>query len=198
MKAPRLAARDLACRRGDRLLFCALSLELAGGQALHVTGPNGVGKSSLIRILAGLLRPYAGEVERAGSTALLDQRLALDEHLALGRALSFWNKLDGAVADEALARLGLVDLLDVPVRYLSTGQRKRAGLARLLGQRAQIWLLDEPLNGLDRDAVALVEALVREHLAAGGLALIASHQPIALPDMQVLPLPDFAPTRDMA
>ena len=176
----------------------ALSLELAGGQALHVTGSNGVGKSSLIRILAGLLRPYAGEVEREGSTALLDQTLALDEHLPLGRALSFWSKLDGALADDDLARLGLANLLDVPVRYLSTGQRKRAALARLLGQRAQVWLLDEPLNGLDRDAVAMVEALVAEHVAGGGLALIASHQPIDLPDGQVLPLHDFAPAEDMA
>ncbi len=196
MKAPRLAARDLACRRGERLLFRALSLELAGGQALHVTGSNGVGKSSLIRILAGLLRPYAGEVEREGSTALLDQTLALDEHLPLGAALSFWSKLDGALADADLARLGLANLLDVPVRYLSTGQRKRAALARLLGQRAQVWLLDEPLNGLDRDAVAMVEALVAEHVAGGGIALIASHQPITLPGLQVLHLHDFAPPEE--
>lgn len=193
MEAPRLAARDLACRRGERLLFRGLSLDLAGGEALHVTGSNGTGKSSLIRILARLLRPYAGEVERAGTVALLDQSIALDEHLPLGRALAFWAGMDGTLSDESLHRLGLAQLLDVPVRYLSTGQRKRAALARMLGQKAQIWLLDEPLNGLDRDAVALVEALVAEHVASGGLAIVASHQPITVPAMQVLHLPDYAP-----
>lgn len=193
MKAPRLAATDLACRRGERLLFRALSLELQGGQALHVTGANGTGKSSLIRILARLLRPYAGEVEQEGSIGLLDQTLALDEHQPLGRALAFWRGLDGAIGEDSLARLGLTDLLDVPVRYLSTGQRKRAALARLLGQNAQIWLLDEPLNGLDRDAVAMVEALVAQHVVGGGLALVASHQPIGVPEMKVLHLPDYTP-----
>lgn len=193
MEPCRLAATELACRRGERLLFRGLSLELSGGQACHVTGSNGTGKSSLIRILAGLLRPYAGEVHREGSMALLDQTMALDEHLPLGRALAFWHALDGDLAEATLARLGLANLLDVPVRYLSTGQRKRAALARMLGQQAQVWLLDEPLNGLDRDAVALVEALVAEHIAAGGLALVASHQPISVSGMKVLHLPDYTP-----
>ncbi|MFB0613547.1 heme ABC exporter ATP-binding protein CcmA [Aurantiacibacter poecillastricola] len=193
MEALCLTARDLACRRGERLLFRGLSLDLAGGEACHVTGPNGSGKSSLIRILARLLRPYAGKVEREGSIGLLDQTMALDEHLPLGRALAFWRGLDGAISGDALAQLGLSDLLDVPVRYLSTGQRKRAALARLLGQDARIWLLDEPLNGLDRDAVGMVETLVAEHIAQGGLALVASHQPIAVPGMSVLHLPDYAP-----
>ncbi|MFN5903915.1 MAG: ATP-binding cassette domain-containing protein, partial [Novosphingobium sp.] len=104
---------------------------------------------------------------------------------------SFWQRLDGA-GDAQLARLGLTALGEVPVRYLSTGQKKRAALARLLGQEAAIWLLDEPLNGLDTRGVALVEALVAEHCAAGGLALVASHQPIALPGGQAIDLADFA------
>lgn len=185
-----IRAEDIACRRGDRLLFRGLSLALGPGQALQVTGANGLGKSSLIRILAGLLRPYAGTVERQGATGLVDERPALDEHQPLGRALGFWGGIDGvaAVPDD----LGLTTLLDVPVRFLSTGQRKRAALARLVGQQASIWLLDEPLNGLDRDAVATVEALVAGHCAGGGIAVIASHQPFTLPGKAVLPLADFA------
>ena len=184
-----LAATDLACRRGERLLFRGLSLALGPGDALHVTGANGVGKSSLLRILAGLLRPLAGAVEKAGSVGLLDERHALDSQVELGTALAFWRALDGV--DEALDRVELNVLSDVPVRFLSTGQKKRAALARLIGQRAPIWLLDEPLNGLDSGGVALVEQLIAEHLADGGLAVIASHQTLAT-GAAVLPLAEFA------
>ena len=185
----RLAATDLACRRGERLLFRKLSLALGPGEALHVTGANGIGKSSLIRILAGLLRPCAGTVERAGAVGLLDERHALDPQVELGTALNFWLSVDGL--DEASNRVELNALCDVPVRYLSTGQKKRAALARLLGQRAKIWLLDEPLNGLDSGGVALVEGLIAEHLAGGGLAVIASHQALSSTAI-TLPLADFA------
>ena len=184
-----LAATDLACRRGERLLFRGLSLALGPGEALHVTGANGVGKSSLIRILAGLLRPLAGAVEREGAIGLLDERHALDPQVELGTALAFWRELDGV--NEALDRAELSALFDVPVRFLSTGQKKRAALARLLGQRASIWLLDEPLNGLDSGGVALVEALIAEHLAGGGLAVIASHQALSS-NATTLPLAEFA------
>ena len=186
----RLAATDLACRRGDRLLFRGLTLALGPGEALHVTGANGCGKSSLIRILAGLLRPFAGEVERAGSIALIDERHALDPEAPLCTGLAFWAALDGR--DATPAAIGLEHLRDVPVRYLSTGQKKRAALARLLAQQAPIWLLDEPLNGLDSSGVALVERLVADHLAGGGLAVIASHQPLAS-DAATLALAEFAP-----
>lgn len=192
MEACRLTATDLACRRGERLLFARLSLALAGGEAMQVVGPNGMGKSSLIRLLAGLLRPFAGTVERTGTLALIDERPALDEHQPLGAALAFWGALDGSTAP--LDRLGLGSLLDVPVRYLSTGQRKRAALARLIGQGSPIWLLDEPLNGLDTHGVALVEALVAEHCAGGGIAVIASHQPFTLPGLKRLDLADFSPS----
>jgi heme exporter protein A len=186
MQECRLAVRDLACQRGDRVLFSGLSLTLEPGQALQVRGPNGVGKSSLLRIVAGLLRPLAGAVDREGGVALLDERPALDPHLPLGRALAFWERLDGAAGHPA--RLGLADLLDVPVRYLSTGQRKRAALLRLLGQAAPIWLLDEPLNGLDTAAVGVVETLAAEHCAAGGICVMASHQAFTLSNAAAIEL----------
>ena len=191
MQAGRLKAVDIACRRGERILFRGLSLALASGEALRVAGPNGTGKSSLIRILAGLLEPYAGTLEREGEAGLVDERPALDPHLPLARALAFWERFDGRAA-QAVEQLGLDSLREVPVRFLSTGQKKRAALARLVAQQAPIWLLDEPLNGLDTDAVRLVEAMVAEHCAAGGLALVASHQAIALPGARVLNLPEFA------
>lgn len=181
---------DLACRRGERLLFRGLGFSLASGEAMQIAGPNGIGKTSLLKITAGLMRPFAGEVEREGEIALLDERLALDEHRALGDALAFWARLDGSAAD--VERLGLGALLDVPVRYLSTGQRKRASLARLAARSAPIWLLDEPLNGLDTSAVQVVQDLAAEHCARGGIALIASHQPFVLPGMKQLVLADYS------
>ncbi|HUD27456.1 MAG TPA: heme ABC exporter ATP-binding protein CcmA [Novosphingobium sp.] len=188
----RIAVTDLACRRGDRVLFANLSLRLAPGEAVQVAGRNGIGKSSLLRIVAGLAPAFAGSVRVDGPVGLLDERPALDPALPLGRALAFWGGIDGAAAPTHLERLGLAGLLDVPVRYLSTGQKKRAALARLLGQGAPVWLLDEPLNGLDGHAVELVEALAAEHCAGGGVALVASHQPFRLANMRALQLSDFA------
>jgi heme exporter protein A len=191
MQPCRLAATDLACRRGERVLFRGLSLALHPGEALQVAGANGIGKSSLIRILAGLLRPLAGRVEREGAIGLIDERPALDPHQPLGRALDFWRRID-ASADDPAARLGLANLLDVPVRFLSTGQKKRAAFARLIGQGAPVWLLDEPLNGLDADAARLAETIAAAHCAVGGICLVASHQPFALPGLRRIALEDFA------
>jgi heme exporter protein A len=191
MEGCRLAVNDLACRRGERVLFRGLSFELNAGEALQVVGPNGTGKSSLLRILAGLLAPFAGSVERSGAIGLIDERPALDEHLPLGRALDFWARIDAP--SPPAPDLGLDPLMDVPVRFLSTGQRKRAALARLVRQQAPVWLLDEPLNGLDAEAARTCEALVAEHCANGGLAVIASHQPFALPGLRQIALADFLP-----
>ena len=190
MQACRLAASNLACRRGERLLFAGLSFALEGGQALQLAGSNGIGKSSLIRILAGLLPAYSGTVELTGGLGLVDERPALDPHLPLGQALGFWQRLDGAHDNQA-ARLGLSELVEVPVRYLSTGQKKRAALARLAGQAVPVWLLDEPLNGLDMRGAALVMEMVGEHCREGGIAVIASHQPFELAGMQRIELKEF-------
>jgi heme exporter protein A len=191
MQGVHIAAHELACRRGDRVLFHGLSFALGAGEALQVGGANGIGKSSLLRLVAGLARPFSGAITLEGTVGLVDERPALDPELALGRALAFWNRLDRGEPG-SLQALGLADLLDVPVRYLSTGQRKRAALARLLGQGAAIWLLDEPLNGLDVHAARLVEELTATHCAAGGIALIASHQPFTLSGMKQLALSDYA------
>ncbi len=192
--SPFLSADNLACRRGERLLFRKLSLRLEAGAACHVTGANGAGKTTLIRALAGLTTPYAGSVTREGALALLGERTGLDPDLPLARALAFWFALDG-VADSAamMARLRLQALAEVPVRYLSTGQQKRAALARVLGQNAPVWLLDEPLSGLDTASQGLVSELVRTHCAGGGIALIASHQPLDVPGMTSFAIEDFAP-----
>jgi heme exporter protein A len=157
--------------RGGRLLFEDLDLHLDGGEALHVVGPNGSGKSSLIRLVAGLLKPDGGKIERA-EAALADEGLALDRELALGRALAFWK---GPRLAEAMAAFQLGTLTHVPVRLLSTGQAKRARLARVMASAAPLWLLDEPLNGLDRKGVDELEAAIAAHRAAGGAVLAASH-----------------------
>jgi heme exporter protein A len=189
----RLAATELACRRGERLLFRGLSFELGAGEALQVVGPNGTGKSSLLRILAGLLRPLEGTVERNGDVALLDERLPLNGDLPLAGALAFWERIDGGgYGPDAMAGLGLDTLAEVPVRYLSTGQRKRAALLQSNARLAGIWLLDEPLNGLDVDAAAAFERRVAEYLVQGGIAVIASHQPFAVPGQRRLHLADHA------
>ncbi|MBX7496650.1 heme ABC exporter ATP-binding protein CcmA [Qipengyuania sp. 6B39] len=189
----RLAATDLACRRGDRLLFRGLSFECDAGEALHIAGANGIGKSSLLRILAGLLRPLAGSVLHEGGIGLVDERLAMDENLPLGRALAFWEHIDGCRdPGRAFEVLDLASLMEVPVRYLSTGQRKRAALARLLNRNCPIWLLDEPLNGLDTQAQKAFEALVLGHCDGGGIAVVASHQGFALPSPRTIELAEYA------
>ena len=169
---PLLRFDAVTLRRGGRMLFEGLDLKLGPGEALHVTGPNGSGKSSLIRLAAGLLRAEAGRVERT-SVALSDESLALDRELPLRRALHFWG------ADAGMEAMGLAALAGVPVRLLSAGQAKRATLARVAASGAQLWLLDEPLNGLDADGVARLEALIAGHRSAGGAVLAASHGPLA-------------------
>jgi heme exporter protein A len=181
---------EVACVRGGRLLFEGLSFALEAGAAALVSGPNGTGKSSLIRIAAGLLPTVKGSVQGEGGRALLAETAALDPELSVAAALRFWARIDGraGAVEGALAAVGLGALAQVPVRLLSTGQRRRAALARVVASNAPVWLLDEPANGLDAESVRTLEALIADHRRGGGIALIATHLPIALPDAQELRL----------
>lgn len=168
-----LRFESVALRRGGRLLFEDVDLAIDSGDALQVTGPNGSGKSSLIRLAAGLLRAERGRVERT-PLALADDTLALDRELTLQRALRFWG--DGV--EPALDALGLGALALAPVRLLSSGQQKRATLARVVASGAALWLLDEPLNALDSEGAKRLDDIIAKHLASGGGVLAASHQPL--------------------
>ncbi|WP_374652002.1 heme ABC exporter ATP-binding protein CcmA [Rhizorhabdus sp.] len=180
----RLVFDRVACLRGDRLLFEGLSFALGAGDAALLTGPNGAGKSSLMRLAAGLLPLSAGTIDHEGRIAHAGEAAALEMRLPLARALGFWARIDGSEADavrDALDRMGIANLAEVPVHMLSTGQRKRATLARILAARADIWLLDEPGNGLDTASLGRLAAAMAAHRAGGGIVLLATHQPLDLP-----------------
>ena len=180
---------SVACVRGDRLLFEDLSLTLAPGDALWLRGPNGAGKSSLIRLAAGLLRAAEGTIARHGRCALVDEAAALDSELPLRRALDFWARIDtvdGHAVDRAMADMALAPLSDVPVSMLSTGQRKRAAMVRVIASGAPIWLLDEPANGMDDAAQARLIAAIAKHRANGGAVLLASHFALGIDDLAEL------------
>jgi heme exporter protein A len=183
-----LAFEQAACIRGGRLLFEAMDFALGPGDAMTVTGPNGAGKSSLLRLAAGLLRPTAGRVDRAVPQSLADDALALDPRLSLAAALGFWARLDGHDPSDAMEAMGLAELSSVPARMLSSGQRKRASLARVIASGARLWLLDEPANALDEEGLVLLAGAMAAHRGSGGAILAASHQPLPLPDANQLAL----------
>jgi heme exporter protein A len=189
-----LRLSGIACARGGRLLFRGVDLALEPGGSALLRGPNGIGKSSLMRICAGLLRPTAGTIERRGRIALADERLALDLEQPLAQALSFWARMDGAdpgAVDDALEAVALRQLGGIPVRMLSTGQRKRAALARVIASGAGLWLLDEPGNGLDVTSLELLGAAVAAHLGRGGIVVAASHQPLPMASSVVIDLTTY-------
>jgi heme exporter protein A len=166
-----LRFESVTLRRGGRLLFETLDFSIGAGEALQVAGPNGSGKSSLIRLAAGLLRAESGRIHRS-PFALADDNAALDRELPLRLALCFWV----GSPDDAMEALGLADLSDVPVRLLSSGQLKRAALARVVASDYPLWLLDEPLNALDAESAGRLSRLIEAHRKAGGAVLSASHQ----------------------
>jgi heme exporter protein A len=177
--APSLRLENVAVIRGNRLVLDRFSLEAGSGDIVWIRGANGSGKSTLLRLVAGLLPKVSGDLDMQGGLALADENLALDANLTVEKALRFWAGMDGtksATLEAALTAMDMIALADVPVRFLSTGQRKRASLARVLASSAPIWLLDEPYNGLDSASAARLDAALLKHSAAGGLALVAAHQ----------------------
>lgn len=192
-----LTASGLACDRGDRRLFSAVSFSVAAGTWLQVEGANGAGKTSLLRILAGLSPAAEGQVEWNGqpvkasrddfhrdllylghSPSIKDDLSAL-ENLQAGAAIG-GRPLDEAAALAALRRIGLKGREDLPTRVLSQGQKRRVALARLLCSPARLWILDEPFVALDVAAVAQLCTIVDEHLRRGGLLIYTSHQAVSL------------------
>jgi heme exporter protein A len=188
-----LEARDLACLRGERAIFAGLSFSLGAGGALLLVGANGAGKSSLLRLLAGLLPLAAGTLLWNGADALADRaahaaRLrylshqdALKPALTARENLRFFARLWGGDVETALAALDLAPLAELPARVLSAGQKRRLALARLALGPAPLWLLDEPTVGLDAAAVQRLGELLAAHRAAGGMVLAATHLPLPLP-----------------
>ncbi|MCF8209521.1 MAG: cytochrome c biogenesis heme-transporting ATPase CcmA [Rhodoferax sp.] len=200
-----LSAHGLACVRGDRRLFSGLDLAVSAGEWLHVRGENGSGKTSLLRLLAGLAQPAEGDIrwcERPISAADTEYRKnllffghhgALKEDLTALENLDFSAAMDGAAlpiesALRALHRFGLKGREQLPVRVLSAGQKRRVMLARLVTRNSSLWILDEPFTALDVKAVDLLSRLISEHVEAGGMAILTSHQAMPIPGGRVVQL----------
>ncbi|MBI4755671.1 MAG: cytochrome c biogenesis heme-transporting ATPase CcmA [Betaproteobacteria bacterium] len=190
-----LEASRITCVRGDRQLFAGLDFALAPGELLEVRGPNGCGKTSLLRIVCGLLAPEAGEIRWQGGAArsrrdefhsalfYFGHAMALKEELTALENLQVSCGLAGEAVDEAgalaaLARVGLGRAAHLPARSLSQGQRRRAVLARLWFSTRPLWVLDEPFNALDTTASAALAGLFQEHLHRGGMLMMTTHLPL--------------------
>lgn len=190
---PSLTLSNIAVMRGGHLVLRQFSCEARSGDIIWLRGSNGSGKSTLLRTIAGLLPVAAGTIDREGTIALTDEHLSLDADLTLEKALGFWQHMDGtdtALFDRALSAFDLHMLTDVPLRYLSSGQRKRAALARMIISGADIWLLDEPYNALDSGNATRLDSALLKHVARGGIAIVAAHQSPGIAVAQSIVLED--------
>jgi heme exporter protein A len=188
----RLSGRGVRCARGGREVFSGLDFDASAGEALAVTGANGSGKTSLLRLIAGLLTISGGSIGLEGGEAeltlpeqahYLGHRDALKPALSVMENLAFWRDfLGGETSDAAtsLATVGLDHAVHLPAAYLSAGQRRRLSIARLLAVRRPVWLLDEPTNALDAAGQTMFAALMGEHLSRGGLIVAATHAPLGI------------------
>jgi len=202
----RLSAVDLACRRGDRDVFAGVNFSVAAGELLTVTGRNGAGKSSLLRLVVGLLRIANGRLTLDGGDAeltvaeqahYLGHQDALKPSLSVRENLRFWAGFLGvgrAGTDAPLEAVGLDALADLPAAYLSAGQRRRLSIARLLTVKRPIWLLDEPTSTLDASAQERLAGFMRAHLSEGGLILAATHGTLGISGSQELRLGSSPPS----
>ena len=196
----RLSGSDLACQRGGRDVFAGVSFSVASGEALTISGRNGAGKSSLLRMVVGLVRVAHGRIAFEGGDPeltvaeqahYLGHQDALKPSLSVAENLRFWSGFLGAGAmdiGEPLAAVGLDTLADLPAAYLSAGQRRRLSIARLLAVKRPIWLLDEPTSALDTAAQQRLSEFMRAHIAGGGLILAATHGALGLTGAQELRL----------
>jgi heme exporter protein A len=203
----RLSASDLACRRGGRDVFAGVSFAVASGESLTIRGRNGAGKSSLLRIVVGLVRPAGGnlgleggdpELTIAEQAHYLGHQDALKPSLSVGENLRFWSAFFGSRAadtQEPLAAVGLDTLADLPAAYLSAGQRRRLSVARLVAVKRAIWLLDEPTSTLDAAAQTRLTEIMQAHLAGGGLILAATHGTLGLGGGRELQLDQISATK---
>jgi heme exporter protein A len=188
----RLSGRGISCVRGGQQVFSRLDFEVGGGELLAVTGPNGSGKTSLLRLIAGLLVPADGIIALHGGEAeftlpeqahYLGHRDALKPALSVLENLCFWREFLGGEVLDTTGSLLAVDLdhaANLPAAYLSAGQRRRLSLARLLAVRRPIWLMDEPTAALDAAGQTLLASLMRDHVGRGGLIVAATHGPLGI------------------
>lgn len=206
----RFSGHNLACLRGERMVFARMDLDLKAGEALLLLGPNGSGKSSLLRLLAGLLKPAAGVLSwndaavqddreaHAGRIHYVGHHDAIKPVLTVWENLRFWARLHNpasgdSLARQALERFDMLRLAEVPGKLLSAGQKRRLNLSRLLAAPAPLWLLDEPTVALDRASVKRLEAIIAEHRAQGGMVVLSTHADIDLPGTREMHLDHFTP-----
>jgi heme exporter protein A len=183
-----LAAHEISCQRGGRLLFRDLSFALGPGEGLLVTGSNGAGKTSLLRMIAGLLPLHGGRIESGDESVPLPELCHYVGHLngiksalTLRENADFWVDFlggDGSGLDDAFRRFGLIELEGLPAGLLSAGQKRKLALTRLFAAKRPIWLLDEPSVSLDAASVKVLDKAIARHLGEGGIAVVASHTPL--------------------